>query len=385
LLDDSTSWVIHPLYAAGEWKGQGRQGLLNQVRYNENGIPQAEYPINIVFTAPNLPGSGIPWMVPKSDFFTSNKLHPEWSFLGHTPADKWSLSNRPGWLQLLPKSATSANTVIKTDGEHNYSLITRVNFTPSTSTDEAGLWIMRGDEKMSLKLVYSLSAEGDKIIRFNFDSTKYEMKNNTGDTLWLKLVRINHKISGYYSSNGTEWTEAGESFDISKIDSYSDYSSFTGTRHGLYVKGKTEAWFDLFIYRDAHTPILAECPANQYGTSPSAKKDGISSLDNISDNDWALYAGVEFGDGEYRKVPDSLSIIASCNSTDGGIVEVWLDSLDSGNKIAECNVSSTGSWENYKTFTTSMSKAVTGRHDVYLKFKGNSASRMFSLQWLTFF
>ena len=39
MIDDSTSWVIHPLYAKGEWKGQGRQGLLNQVRYDASGKP----------------------------------------------------------------------------------------------------------------------------------------------------------------------------------------------------------------------------------------------------------------------------------------------------------------------------------------------------------
>jgi len=36
MLDDSTFWVIHPLYAKGEWKGQGRKGLLNQVYYDTN-------------------------------------------------------------------------------------------------------------------------------------------------------------------------------------------------------------------------------------------------------------------------------------------------------------------------------------------------------------
>jgi hypothetical protein len=71
-IDDSTFWVIHPLYAKGEWQGQGRQGLLNQVRYDASGKPTADYPVNKFFTAPNLPSSGIPWMVPHSDLFKSN-------------------------------------------------------------------------------------------------------------------------------------------------------------------------------------------------------------------------------------------------------------------------------------------------------------------------
>ncbi len=74
-----------------------------------------------------------------------------------------------------------------------------------------------------------------------------------------------------------------------------DSTSWAGTRQGLYVQGSQNAWFDHYIYRDAWTPILAECPANQWGTTRTNAGDGISVLDNIHPNDWAMYAGVEFG------------------------------------------------------------------------------------------
>ena len=172
-------------------------------------------------------------------------------------------------------------------------------------------------------------------------------------------------------------------FNISQIDSYSDFTSFTGTRQGLYVKGRSDAWFDYYIYRDAYTPLLAECPANQFGTSVSAGKDAIRSLDEIHNNDWALYAGVEFGNDEYLRHPDSLTLIASSNSS-GGMVEVWLDSLNSNSKIAECTISNTGSRDNYKTFTTKITTPVSGRHDVYLRFKGSGTDKLFMLQWFGF-
>jgi hypothetical protein len=174
----------------------------------------------------------------------------------------------------------------------------------------------------------------------------------------------------------------GQAVDVSQIDSYSDFSTFTGTRQGLYVKGTSDAWFDLYIYRDAYTPILAECPANQYGTSRRYTRQGYV-LDNIHVNDWAMYAGVEFGNSEYEKQPDSLAITASCASS-GGVVEVWLDSLYSNSKIAECNISNTGGWDTYKTFITKILMPVSGNHDVYLKFRGTGTDRLFSLQWLTF-
>ena len=109
----------------------------------------------------------------------------------------------------------------------------------------------------------------------------------------------------------------------------------------------------------------------------------MRSLDNIHDGDWALYAGIEFGNSEYPRKPDSLIMTASCGSS-GGVVEVWLDSLDSGTKIAECSISGTGSWDVTNIFTTNVLQPVSGNHDVYLKFRGKSSDRLFILQWLTF-
>ena len=379
MLDDGTFWVMHPLYAKGEWKGQGRQGLLNQVRYDSSGKPVADYPINSSFVAPKLYSSGIPWMVPHTDFFNSDTLNPEWSFLGYTPENKWSLTDRPGWLLLSPKSTSKANTLIKNDGEHNYSVITKLNFYPSSTSDEAGLWIMRGDETMDVKLVSSLSSTGDKAIRFSFGSTQYEAENSIGDTLWLKLVRINHKISGYFGSDGNNWTQVGQAVDVSSIDSYSDFSTFTGTRQGLYVNGVQPCWFDLYIYRDAFTPILAECPANQLGTKRTVQNANTTVLDNIYNNNWAMYAGVEFGNDEYQKSADSIKIIAS-SATDGGVIEVYIDSIDASTKIAECNIAGTGSWTTFDTFSAKLLSNISGYHDVYLLFTGSGSNKLFMLQ-----
>jgi xylan 1,4-beta-xylosidase len=381
MLDDSTHWIIHPLYAKGEWKGQGRQGLFNQVIYNANNKPTAHYPVNRHFIAPKLPSSGIPWMVPKSDFFNSEKLNPEWSLLGYTPDDKYSLTNRPSWLRLSPKS-NKMNTVTKNDGEHNYSLITRLEFDPESTSDEAGLIILRGDEKKFVKLASRKDKAGNKVIRFSFAAKKYEAENKIGNTLWLKIIRVNHIINGFYSSNGTDWIQVGKSFDVSEIDSYSDFFSFTGTRQGLFVQGSNDAFFDFYIYRDAYSPILAECPANQYRTARTTLSQRIYLLDSIHNNDWALYAGVEFGNSEYLKAPKAIEITAS-SAGNGGIVEVWLDSINTGTKVAEYEISNTGDWNKFETFTAPVA-IVQGRHDIYLRFKGADAGRLFKLKWISF-
>ncbi len=380
IINDSTSWVIHPLWRSAnnnEWYGQGRQGLLNEVYYDTSGKPTADYPVNVPKAAPNLSSSGIPWMVPHSDFFASDKLNPEWSFLGYTPASTYSLTKRPGWLWLSDKR--KPNTIIKNDGEHNYSLITRVDFNPQVPNDQAGLWIFNGLETIYFKLFSTIdTASGKKEIVFSSNRYKYSSENTAGDTVWLKLVRVNHMLTGYWSADGFNWTEVG-SIDATELDGLQpNYNAWTGNRQGLFVQNSS-AYFNFYIYRDAYTPILAECPANQYGTARTVLSGGTTVLDNIYNNCWALYAGVEFGNAIYQKACDSISVVASCASG-GGNVEVYIDSIDASTKIAECNVTNTGSWTNFKTFSVKLSSPVSGSHDVYLKFTGAGTDKLFMLQ-----
>jgi hypothetical protein len=105
-------------------------------------------------------------------------------------------------------------------------------------------------------------------------------------------------------------------------------------------------------------------------------------LDNIHANDWAMYAGVEFGGEDYHRTPDSLKVNAA-SATTGGTVEVWLDSLDTGVKVAECTVGVTGSTKTFQTFASSV-QPVSGRHDVYFKFMGTGTGKLFLLQSFVF-
>jgi xylan 1,4-beta-xylosidase len=386
-LKDGTSWLLHPVWARAndnEWYGQGRQGLVNQVKYDADGNVLADYPANIVNKAPLLPYSGISWMVPESDFFVAEKLHPEWSFLGFTSASLISLSVRPGWLRLTPKSPTKANTVIKTDPEHNYSLITRVDFKPDSTSDEAGLRLMNGMENLYAKVYCTLNSKAERVICFSYDKTYQEVVNTSSEQIvWLKLERNNHELSGFYSTDGVKWIVLGEKINVAELDRFTqNYNGWCGNRQGLYVQGCKYADFDLYIYRDAYSSILAECPANQFGTQKTVLPNGTTLLDDIHNNDWALYAGVEFGNKEYNKISDMISVSAS-STTEDGKIEVWLDAIDTGKKIATCKIGKTGSLSTIKTFTAK-TVCTIGRHDVYLKFVGKGSGKLFALKDFVF-
>jgi xylan 1,4-beta-xylosidase len=376
MLDDSTSWTIaHSYHSSADWYAYCRQGLLCQVMYDSRGFPYIQYPPNDPVPAPRLPSSGIPWAVPRSDTFNSTALKPDWSFLGYTPNSSWSLSEREGWLYLKPYQGT--NTVIQTEGEHDYSIITRVDFEPESGSDQAGLWIMNGPETHHAKVFSSLNSEGNPVFGFTFQDMTYETENTIGSIIWLKLVRNEHMISGFYSSDGFYWTRIGEPVNAVAMDrQQTQFNNFTGNQQGLFVEGKP-AFFDLYVYKDAYTRIMAVSPANQFGTGRRYTREDGYVLGNIHVDDWAMFAGVEFGNADYTKSPDRIKIVAGSETTDG-LVEVWLDSIDTGNKIAECAIGNTGDLAAFQTFIADVTP-VSGQHDVYLKFSGAGAGNLFQI------
>ncbi|MBN1782559.1 family 43 glycosylhydrolase [bacterium] len=381
MLDDGTSWTIAHSNHSSSWHAQGRQGLLCQVYYDDQDFPYIQFPTANAVQAPVLPGSGIPWMVPKSDMFNSGELKPEWSFLGYKPDGTWSLTDREGWLHLEPYRGE--NTILQNDGEHSYSLITRLDFAPESVTDEAGLRIINGPETHEAKVFSTVDSEGRSVLTFSFESTAASVENPVGSVVWLKLVRNEHMISGYFSADGIAWNPIGGSIDARTLDTEKpNYNDFTGNQQGPYVKGK-EAWFDLYVYKDAYTPINADSPANQSGTSRKYNS-GVKGyvLDDIHADDWAMFAGVEFGDADYDKVPDTFRIVAAGLSADAR-VEVWLDSLDTGQKITECPVGLTDDSKTFQTFTSDV-EPVTGQHDVYLRFSGLGTDKLFLVRMMCF-
>ena len=189
-------------------------------------------------------------------------------------------------------------------------------------------------------------------------------------------------MTAYFSADGSSWTQVGSGIDVSSLDSHSvDYNAFTANRQGLYTKG-SNADFDLYIYRDAYSTIPAESPANRFDAERVGTAAEGFNLGNIKNNGWALYAGVEFGTDSYNKTANSIEITAA-SIAKGASVEVWLDSIGTGKKIAVCKTNNTGSITAFKTFKAKTSPT-TGRHDVYLRFVGLKKDTQFVLKALNF-
>jgi len=73
--------------------------------------------------------------------------------------------------------------------------------------------------------------------------------------------------------------------------------------------------------------------------------------------------------------------ISASSAASGGVVEIWLDSIDTGTKISECTIENTGGWDTFETFTADVD-SVSGNYDVYLRFLGTG--NLFRIEWFKF-
>jgi hypothetical protein len=94
---------------------------------------------------------------------------------------------------------------------------------------------------------------------------------------------------------------------------------------------------------------------------PITSKNGA--LSSISNGSWVSYKGFHFGEGA------NFISIEGATELAGGTVELRLGSAH-GSIVGTVDVPHTGGWEHYRSFTADLSTAVSGVHDLYLRFTG---------------
>lgn len=125
----------------------------------------------------------------------------------------------------------------------------------------------------------------------------------------------------------------------------------------------------------AYKKIEAENYDNQSGIQTEACSEGGQDVGFIENGDYTVYNNVDFGSGA-----ESFTARAA-SATSGGNIEIRLDSPN-GTLIGTCPVAGTGDWQTYADVNCSVSE-VSGKHDLYLKFTGDSGY-LFNINWFTF-
>jgi len=358
-LADGTWWTIaqsYEKYDGDDWSGKGRQTSLYQVIW-EGDRPWGIAPTSQPLLIPNLPHSGISWRSVQSDDFDGENLSPNWHFLTKKAAFAYSLSTRKGWIRLMPD--TTRTHLVQKETDHYYSAVTKVDLDATDALAKAGIYLTNGNQKVFVRL-YAGFDNGKKII-LDFGKDNRSVVNEIGNTVWLKIERTWHDLTGYYSGDGIAWKSLGEPISAVNLDKVQpNYNSWVGTSIGLFAEGKP-ADFDFFVCKDGFSPMFAAGYSNYFGIK-TIKKESEKVVTNTSANGgWLMISGVELG----KSSPSAIEVVAS--SVKKGKIEIWLDDLKTGKLIATLAVVSTGREDNWKVFTRAV-KGVTGHHDVFVKF-----------------
>ena len=357
-LADGTWWTIaqsYEKYGADDWSGLGRQTSLYQVIW-EGDRPWGTAPTTQPLTRPNLPQSGILWRSVQSDYFDSNTLGPWWHFLSKKAAASYSLTARNGWVRLTPDNERTH--LVQKETDHYYSAVTRVDMDAADSTAKAGIYLTNGNQKVIVQL-YSGYNNGKKIF-FSLGKVTRSIPNQLGNTIWLKLERNEHNLSGFCSSDGNTWISLGDPISAVDLDkTQPSYNSWVGTSVGLFAEGKP-ADFDFFICKDGYSMLPVVGYSNYFGIKTVKSESGKVVTNTSSNGGWLMISGVDLG----NQSPSLVELLAS--SGEKGKIEIWLDDLKEGKLIATISISSTSGENNWKTFSQKL-KGVTGHHDVFIK------------------
>ncbi|WP_437971233.1 family 43 glycosylhydrolase [Sorangium sp. So ce260] len=418
--DDTKTWKN------GDWQGLGREGLLLEVTWvdqevNGTTIPVPRFPTATRdLPAPKLPQSDVPFLLPVNDDFSSDEIGPAWTTYGPSE-DKYTVTDRPGWLRIEP-DAGATTWVVQKDALHSSSMVAKIEFAPEADGDAAGIRVGNGywqDEQvlscptwmaesemfrlpasMEVSVARVMEGEEDKI-RFAFRSRSVEAPAEAGaaytelaepvvegasvpappgNTVWLKLTRSDHKATGWFSTDGVEWTQVGDEIDISTLDQfYAMAHTWIGNQAGMFATN-SRADFDLFTYRDGFTAIPAAEANQQSGTSVVSSESAPPVLGDLESGDWAMYGSVDLGSGG---VESKAIALEASSAGEGGTVEVWIDPLAGGLAIGTCDIPGTDGWDKWTTTTCDVAPT-SGTHEVYLRVTGGEGElvRLASLRFV---
>lgn len=369
-LADGSWWTIaqsYERYKGNDWSGMGRQTSLYRVTWKKN-RPWGMAPVSTPIVKPDLPQSGILWRSVHSDYFNHDSLNVCWHFLNRKAARSYSLSARKGWIRLIPDGERTH--LLQKETDHYYTAVTKVDLDADNPADKAGLYLTNGNQSVTFQLC-STYDKGKKII-FKLDTAIREVPNKMGDVVWLKIERKEHQLTGYYSSDGNDWKVVGAPISAVILDKEQpNFNSWVGTSVGLFAQGKP-ADFDFFICKDGLSPLPAVGYRNYFGIEKVqvASKKVVT---NTSDyGGWFVISGVDLGKNE--RLAGQVEVLAS--SPRGGKLEIWLDGLVNGKRIATITIKPTGGQGNFKDFIEKI-KPVSGHHDVFVKFSQGTPGEIY--------
>jgi beta-xylosidase len=367
MLADGTWWTIaqsYEKYEGDDWYGTGRQTSLYPVIW-EGDRPWGMAPTTQPIAKPNLPSSGIHWRSVTSDNFDQPTMALCWHFLDKKCYSKCSLTDRKGWVRLHVDTARTH--LVQKETDHYYTAITRLDFDAQKANEKAGLYLTSGNQQVIVQLYTGLE-DGVKKIVMQHGSVRQAIANSFGNTLYLKITRVAHQLTGYVSGDGRKWIALGLPVDVKNLDKEQpNYNSWVGTSVGLFAEGKS-ADFDRFICKDAYTELPAIGYSNYYAVEKVNTPAGSGVTNTSINGGWFMISGVDFGENTVKGIDVELT------SGTKSILEIRIDDLKDGKLIAKIPVSALQK-SPMKHYIQQVAK-ISGQHDVFVKFSPNAKGKV---------
>ncbi|MBM7565130.1 carbohydrate-binding protein [Paenibacillus sacheonensis] len=214
--------------------------------------------------------------------------------------------------------------------------------------------------------------------------TAHVASGGQGGSIEVKLDSLNGPTVGTLGvpalGGWDSWVDLMSNIDDTQAKGIHDvYLVFHGTDGSDYpcnldwftfttVKGKA---------RDAYGKLEAEntTGGTGFGTENGGGQTYLAGI-NAATNPYAMYNYIDFGDTS----PTQMNVNAA-SDTSGGTIEVRIDSMN-GPIIASAQTTGTGGWQKFAVTAAPVTTPVTGKHIVFLLFKGNGY--LFNVDKFTF-
>ncbi|MCM3631245.1 carbohydrate-binding protein [Paenibacillus glycanilyticus] len=203
--------------------------------------------------------------------------------------------------------------------------------------------------------------------------TVHVASGSQGGSIEVKLDSLDGPTAGVIDipafGSWNEWVDVASIIDDSLAVGVHDvYLIFHGADGSDYPCNLD--WFTFSTIkgtaRDAYSKLEAENFTNSVnvGTENGGNQTYLAGVYGPN-KPYAMYNYVDFGD-----VSPSQFHVQAASATSGGTIEARIDGIN-GPVIATAEVSGTGGWQTFQVFDGEMKAPVTGKHLVYLQFKGN--------------
>ena len=357
----------------------------------------------VTMKKPNTGAETQPQKPADSDEFESKELGLHWQWNHVSDQDKWSLTQRPGYMRLHTATVTNSLTTARNTlrqrvvGPESSAEI-KMDISNMQDGDIAGLSVLQrqynyiGIEKEGKEKRVIISDNGMESISVSIPSDTKE--------IWFRayMPRFEYRTEFFYSLDGKKFTRLGGRYDMhagnyvgmgfgafnyatKELGGYVDLDYFHmempddhGNYHTLNEKIEAER-YDVQSYDSTlGNPSREYNPLTRwtadYTYSDNLTKHGETydlALTNLRDGNWVTYNRVDFKEGA-----DWLNFRVS-GTADGGRIEVRLNDA-AGELLANIEVPNTGNLEAFQNVIVPLENSPKNVQKICLVYKEGKPS-----------